>query len=203
VKAGSRALGVAWSDGERRSVVCGAVVRADRVVDGVAFGSCTVGGRDATAAVSSVFSTLDREDVQYLLLAGVAPAWFNLVDLGAVREAVSRPVLGVSFEDSPGLEPALREAFDGDELAARLDTYRDLPDRRAVDVNDGTVYVRSVGADADEAATVVRGFTPEGGRPEPVRVARLAARAGREWRGRWERGGVREGDGPDDGSKES
>jgi hypothetical protein len=205
VKAGSRALGVAWSDGERRSVVCGAVVRADRVVDGVAFGSCTVGGLDATAAVSDVFSTLDREDVQYLLLAGVAPAWFNLVDLGAVHEAVSRPVLSVAFEDSPGLEPALREQFDGDALGARLEAYRALPDRRPVEVNDRTVYARSVGADADEAAAVLRGFTPEGGRPEPVRVARLAAGAAREWRGERDggAGGADGADPPDHGSKES
>ena len=34
---------------------------------------------------------------------------------------------------------------------------------------------------ADAAADVVAAFTPEGsGRPEPLRVARLAARAGRE-----------------------
>jgi hypothetical protein len=31
-----------------------------------------------------------------------------------------------------------------------------------------------------EAAQFVRGFTPEGGRPEPLRVARVAARAGRD-----------------------
>ncbi|MFC4358265.1 DUF99 family protein [Halobium salinum] len=181
MKAGSRALGVAWSDGDDRSVLCGAVVRADRVVDGVALGSCSVGGDDATAAVAAVFSELGREDVQYLLLSGVAPAWFNLVDLDALHEAVDRPVLSVSFEASPGLDPALREQFDGDALAARLATYERLPDRRPVAVNDETVYVRAVGVDADEAGEVVRGFTPEGGRPEPVRVARLAARAGRAW----------------------
>jgi hypothetical protein len=34
-----------------------------------------------------------------------------------------------------------------------------------------------------ETARIVRGHTPEGGRPEPLRVARLAARAGREFAG--------------------
>ncbi|ELZ29115.1 hypothetical protein C475_02824, partial [Halosimplex carlsbadense 2-9-1] len=58
--------------------------------------------------------------------------------------------------------------------------YRRQPDRRPVELDDGTVYVRAAGLDADEAADVVRAFTPEGGRPEPLRVARLAARAADE-----------------------
>jgi len=161
-----------------RSTFCGAVVRADRVVDGLAFETCTVGGTDASGAVCRLWDRLDRPDVRYLLLSGVAPAWFNVVDLGRVHEAVDRPVLAVSFEPSQGLETALREAFDGPALDARLSTYRALPPRSRVRVGDDSVFVRAVGCDDDEAAAVVRAFTPEGGRPEPIRVARLAARAG-------------------------
>jgi len=180
VKAGVRALGVSESYRGDRSALAGAVVRADRVVDGVGFGTCTVSGLDATAAVVSIFRELTREDVRYLLVSGIAPAWYNVLDLHAIADAVERPVLSVSFEDSPGLERALREAFDGDALAERLATYRAQPPRRRVTVNGETVFVRAVGIDGDEAADVVRAFTPEGGRPEPLRVARLAARAADE-----------------------
>jgi hypothetical protein len=186
VKAGTRAVGIAASDGTTEgdpSVLCGAVVRADRVVDGFSFATCTVGGTDATSAMASL-SVLDREDVQFVLLAGVAPAWFNVVDLPRLAAAVDRPVLAVSFEESAGLEPALREAFEGEALASRLATYERLPPRQRVAVGDEdeTVFVRAAGCgDADSAATVVRAFTPEGGRPEPLRVARLAARGAREW----------------------
>jgi hypothetical protein len=181
VKQGVRALGVAASDGDRRSTLCGAVVRADRVVDGCLFGECTVGGVDSTATVSRLFSELGRQDVQYLLLPGVAPAWFNLYDLQAIYESTDRPVLSVSFEASEGLEHALREQFEGDDLECRLAVYESLPPRRRVDVDGHTLYVRAVGVDDDEARDVVRAFTPEGGRPEPLRVARLLARAGREF----------------------
>jgi hypothetical protein len=206
VKPGTRALGVAESfagvagdggddpgrdrdpDGSSsdctRSVLAGAVVRADRVADGFSFGTCTVGGTDATAAVGQLFADLDREDVQYVIVAGVAPAWFNVVDVGAVHDSVERPVLSVSFEDSPGLGDALREQFSGATLDDRLATYRSLPPRRRVDVGDDAVFVRAVGVDDAEAARIVRAFTPTGGRPEPLRVARLAARAAREWRAR-------------------
>jgi len=182
VKAGVRALGIAESFRDDASTLAGVVVRASRVVDGFAFSSCTVGGTDSTDAVIDLVADLGREDARYVLLAGIAPAWFNVLDLHRVHAAVDRPVVSVTFEASTGLEPALREAFDGDALADRLDTYRAQPERHPVTVNEETVYVRSVGLSRDEAADVVRAFTPEGGRPEPLRVARLAARAADRFR---------------------
>jgi endonuclease V-like protein UPF0215 family len=174
VKAGVRALGIAESYTADRSTLAGAVVRADRAADGFVFDRCTVGGTDATATVVGMVDRLDRPDVRYCLLAGIAPAWFNLLDLPAIHEAVDRPVLSVSFEDSPGLEGAIRTEFDGQARDRRLDTYRDQPAREPVGLDGETVYVRAVGC--EEPARVLRAFTPEGGRPEPLRVARLAAR---------------------------
>ncbi|MFD1585977.1 DUF99 family protein [Halorientalis brevis] len=177
MKSGVRALGVAESFSDARSTLAGVVVRASRVVDGFAFGSCTVGGTDATDAIVALFDDLGREDVRYLLVSGVAPAWFNIIDLHALHGRVERPVISVSYEGSEGLTPALEAQFDGDALTTRLETYRRQPSRRELAINDETVYVRSVGIDDGEADDVVREFTPEGGRPEPLRVARLAARA--------------------------
>ena len=211
----SRTLGVAFSDGDRTSRIAGSVVRADGTLDGLAYGSCSVGGTDATDAVIDLAGDLGREDVRHVCLAGIAPAWFNLLDLGRVHDALDRPVYAVSYEASPGLEPALREAFDGDALGDRLATYRSLPPRRRVgaaaedhgatdhdgDVVDGDeptddapasaesasasagnpLFVRAVGIDDDRAATAVRALTREGfRRPEPLRIASVAASAHRE-----------------------
>lgn len=193
MKAGARTLGIAVSTppgvastsatGHARSgIVAGALVRADRVFDGLSFSTCTVGGTDYTDAVLDCVETLGREDVQYLLTAGVAPAWFNVLDLHRVHEAVERPVLSVSFEGSPGLASALREQFTGAALEERLGTYERQPGRIRVDGMD--TWVRAVGVDDDEATAIVRALTPDGERrPEPLRVARIAARAGRSFRG--------------------
>ncbi|MFC7058634.1 DUF99 family protein [Halovenus salina] len=182
MKSGARALGVAESYRGETSTVAGVVTRADRTVDGVAFETCSVGGTDATAAIALIFADLGREDIQYLLVAGIAPAWYNIVDLGRLYEATETPVLSVSFEDSEGLGDAIREAFDGEAAQKRLDSYDALPERQPVELDDGPVYVRSLGIDDEAAAAVVRAFTPEGGRPEPLRVARLAARGGDAFR---------------------
>lgn len=191
---------MAFSDAESVATCAGAVVRADRVVDGLAYGQATVGGDDATDTVRDLIERIDRPDVSALLLAGIAPAWFNFLDPERLHDRTGLPTLSISFEASPGLEPAIRDQFDGDAREWRLDAYRSLPPRRSLTVNDEQLFVRAVGVDAPvadgaetggsdvpplaptcEAAQIVRGFTPEGGRPEPLRVARLAARAGREF----------------------
>ncbi|EMA61423.1 endonuclease dU [Halorubrum lipolyticum] len=186
----SRTLGIAFSDGDRTSYLAGAVVTADGALDGLGFGSCTVGGVDATDAVLALVDRLGREDVRHVAVAGIAPAWFNLIDLPRIRDAVARPVYSVSYEESPGLEPALREAFDGEALARRLDIYRSLPPRARVERDETgesagdplePLFVRAVGVETDDAAAAVRGLVREGfRRPEPLRIAAIAASAHRE-----------------------
>lgn len=197
MKSGARAIGIAESYGAptpsgsagvgqqpeaRQSTVAAVVVKADRSVDGFGFDTWTVGGTDATDTAVSVVRGLDREDVRYLLVSGIAPAWFNVLDLSAVESAIGVPVISVSFEPSRGLGPALEREFSGDELGERLSTYERQPNRERVEVGDESVFVRAVGVGPAEAEDVVRAFTPSGGRPEPIRVARLAARAAHD---RW------------------
>jgi endonuclease V-like protein UPF0215 family len=184
VTAPSRTLGIAFSDGDRISRVAGAVVRSDGTLDGLAFERCTVGGVDATDAAIDLFDALGRADVRHVACAGVAPAWFNLLDLRRLHEGLDRPVYAVSYEPSPGLEPALREAFDGDDLDHRLSVYRSLPPRVRVDrdVSEASdpLFVRAVGLDDDRASAAVRDAVREGfRRPEPLRIAALAASAHR------------------------
>lgn len=193
MKTGNRALGIAESYRGGRSTLAGAVVRADRVLDDLFFTRCSVGGTDATDAIADLVSNIDRPDVQYVLIAGIAPAWYNIVDLHTLAEVGDRPVLSVSFEESSGLEEALRAEFQRTALDERLGTYRRQPRRSSLSVNGETVYLRNVGISDAAARDVVRTFTPEGGRPEPLRVARMAARAGDSWVRR-----IDEGDGTGD-----
>lgn len=181
MKTGVRALGVAESYRGGQSTLAGAVVRASRIVDDFGFESCSVGGTDATDAVITLFEELDREDVRYVLVSGIALAWYNVVNLQTVHDAIERPVFSVTYEESDGLEDGIREAFDGEARDQRLDIYRTQPERHALAVNGEHVFVRAVGIGEEEARDVVRAFTPEGGRPEPLRVARLAARAADSW----------------------
>jgi hypothetical protein len=186
VKPGTRALGVAESFGDGpRSTLGGAVVRADRAVEAFVFGTCTVGGTDATAAVADLWTRLDRPDVRWLLVAGIAPAWFNVLDVRSLSERLDRPVLSVTFEASAeSLTAALEREFSDEALAQRRETFERQPPRTRLRVDGETLFVRAVGCSDDEAHEAVRAFTHEGGRPEPLRVARQAARAAEVFRER-------------------
>lgn len=180
MKRGTRALGLAdsYAPDAEESTVAGAVVRVDRVLDGLTFGRVRVGGTDSTDRLTELIRRTDRPDVQYVLISGIAPAWYNIVDLRLFSDAIDRPVVSVSFEESEGLEPALRDAFDGNALSERLARYERQPPRRTIDVNNEQLFVRAVGLDSDETRRAIQAFTPEGGRPEPLRVAHTAAHAG-------------------------
>ena len=177
---GVRVLGIAESYEATTSTIAGAVVRLDRSVDGFGFTTCTVGGTDSTEAVCELIEKLDREDIRLVMIAGIAPAWFNLLDLHELHDHTGDPVISVSFEDSSGLEGAIDEAFDGEDRTQRLETYHAQPPRRQVET-EPTVFARWVGLSAERATAVVQATT-ETGRPEPVRVARLAARAADRFR---------------------
>ena len=128
-------------------------------------------------AIIDLWDRLDREDIRYLFLAGVAPAWYNMLDIRTIAETISRPVIAVSFEASEGLEAGIEKEFDGQQRADRLETYRSLPDRRRLSIGDGSLFVRSIGLSDDETVEIVSAYTHER-RPEPLRVAkRLASRA--------------------------
>jgi endonuclease V-like protein UPF0215 family len=177
MKEGVRALGVAESyrgeDGE--SYLAGTVVRASRVLDGIVYTTATVGGTDATDAVVRLYKNADREDLRLVMVSGVALSWYNLVDLCAVHDATELPVLSVTYEESDGLRDAVKKEFEGDAAEERLSVYDSLPPRRRLDNDGNELYVRSVGVEDERADEWVHGFTHDG-RPEPLRVARLAAR---------------------------
>ncbi len=173
-----RVLGIAESFVRSRSTstIAGVVMRADLRVDGLAYAHATVGGDDGTEAVLSLYRQLDREDVNALILSGVALSWFNIIDAERIFEETQRPLVCLTYEESTGLEKYIREYFPRPDEKLRL--YRKLGGRQSVRLRTGhEVFVRVWGATPDEARILLNKFTRDGRVPEPVRFARLAARA--------------------------
>lgn len=178
MKPGSRVLGVAESYEGGSSTLAGVVATAEGRLEDFGFARCAVGGTDATAAIADLVDAVDREDVRSVLLAGVALSWFNIVDVEGLSAAVDRPVVAVTFEESEGLEAAIREAFDDEAVVAdRLERYRALPPRFRLELDGASRFLRAAGCDRDRARRTVQAATPTGAdRPEVLRVAKLAAR---------------------------
>jgi uncharacterized protein len=176
-KKGLRALGIAESfSGRGYSTLSGVVMRKDLRVDGFAFARITVGGMDATEGVLALVHDLCRRDINVILLSGCVISFFNILDPETIRERTGIPVICVTYEDSAGLEGDISHHFPGDTV--RLEGYRRLGKRFPITLSDGSVmYIRSWGLSNGDAARLCTAFTLEGKIPEPLRVARLCARA--------------------------
>lgn len=175
-KKGLRVFGIAESyTGRVRSVLAGVVMRKDLRIDGFSFGSVTVGGMDATEEVIRMIRSLERSDLNAIMLSGCVIAWFNVMDPEKIAESTGLPVICVTYEDSEGLAEDIRYHFPDD--AVRFGAYEKLGERRAVDLATGKkVFIGSWGVSPDDAARFCNDFTLDGKIPEPLRVARLCAR---------------------------
>jgi hypothetical protein len=175
-KKGLRVLGIAESySGRSQSTLAGIVMRKDLVIDGTVFSRVMVGGMDATEAVLSMVRSLDRRDIGALMLSGCVIAFFNIIDPEKVCAETGLPVVCVTYENSEGLEGDIRHHFPDDEK--RLAAYLRLGERTPYPLPGGTVFLRSWGIGLADAGRLVSAFTLEGKVPEPLRVARICARA--------------------------
>ena len=179
-KKGIRALGVAEcfkKGASRRSILAGVVVRADMLVDGFSFATATVGGLDATEAVVRLYERLRRKDVNLLMLNGCVISWYNVIDLHEVADRTGKPLICVTYEPSPGLEKYFAEYFPRD-WRERLAIYERNGPRKRVRLKTGhEIFIRAVGLEEEEALRVLDRFVLHGAIPEPLRLARLLARA--------------------------
>ncbi|MDG6910406.1 MAG: DUF99 family protein [Nitrososphaerota archaeon] len=178
-KPGIRALGVAESfkQGQRTSILAGVVMRSDRVVDGVAYGRTRVGGDDATGSIASLYLRLARNDVNLLMVSGAILSLYNIVDVDGLSAKTKLPVICLTYKETAGIEDSIRRHF-GTGAAAKLAAYRRLGGRKGITLATGKrVFVRTSGLEARETKRVLDAFTLQGSVPEPVRVAKLLARA--------------------------
>lgn len=181
-KRGIRALGIAecFVKGRSRySILAGVVMRSDGVIDGCAMSRITVGGLDATEGILQIYRSLRRSDINILMVSGCIIAWYNVIDLQRLYEELRIPIISVTYEESEfeNFEDLFRKYFPQD-WEKRVEIYRRNGERVPVVLKTGhKVFVRFLGIDKWECIQILNKFTKAGAVPEPLRVARLIARA--------------------------
>ena len=112
-KQGLRGLAIAesFSQTSKKSVLSGIVMSTDLIIDGFVLGNSTVGGDDATEAILSMYEKLSRPDISFLLVSGIIISLYNMVDVKKISEKIGLPVIGVTYEDSKGIEDTIKHHF--------------------------------------------------------------------------------------------
>jgi hypothetical protein len=83
----------------------------------------------------------------------------------------------LTYKETAGIEDAIVRHFPG-RAQKKLEAYRKLGERVRIRLKSGhSVFARLGGISPRDATSVLESFTFQGSVPEPVRVARLLARA--------------------------
>ncbi|MCS7138639.1 MAG: DUF99 family protein [Crenarchaeota archaeon] len=174
-----RALGIAESfkRNSEKAILAGVVMRSDFLIDGFSFAKTTIMGDDATDSVIFLYRSLEREDVNLIMISGTIISMYNIVDINRVFEETGKPVLAVTYRPSKGVEETIKRHFP-DNWENKLEAYRRLGSRKEIILKTGfKVFVRNVGIDDFDSKIVLNRFIVFGRIPEPLRVARLLARS--------------------------
>lgn len=178
-KRGIRVFGIAESfiKTDATSNLAGVVMRRDLIIDGIVFSDVTIKGNDSTQKILSMFHSLKRNDINCIMLDGLIISIYNIIDAEDLAEKTGVPVIAITFRPSVGLEQTLERHFPHDSKQ-KLEQYRRLGQREKIQLRTGkSIYVRYWGIGSREAIVIVNAFTLQGAIPEPIRIAKLAARA--------------------------
>ena len=176
-KKGIRGLAIAesFSQNSKKSVLSGIVMSTDLVIDGFVVGYSTVGGDDATDSILTMYEKLDRPDVSFLLISGIVISLYNIVDVKRISEKTGIPVIGVTYEESSGIEDAIKHHFP-ESYESKLAEYSKLGSREKITLHTShNLYIRNEGCTALEVKQLLDKMTLQGSVPEPLRIAQLLA----------------------------
>ena len=147
----------------------------DLIIDGFVLGHSTVGGDDATDTILAMYKKLDRPDVSFLLISGILITLYNIVDLKRISGETGLPVIGVTYEESKGIEDAIKHHFP-DSYKSKLAEYSKLGSREKITLHTShNLYIRNEGCTLLEAKQLLDKITLQGSVPEPLRIGQLLA----------------------------
>ena len=143
-------------------------------LNGVLIGEVEKDGTDAAEQlIQLVKQSKFFENVQLIMLQGIALGGFNVIDIFQLHEQLALPILVISRHqpDMDAIRDALLERIsDGAHKWALIERLGPMEQA-------ANVYVQRVGLTLTQATTVIRHFIVEGNIPEPLRTAHLIAGA--------------------------
>ena len=176
-KKGLRGLAIAESfkQHSEKSILAGIVMRRDFMIDGFVLGNATLSGNDATDEIIRMYEKLARPDISYILISGIIISMYNMVDIKKIHDELQMPVIGVTYQDSPGIEKAIQKHFP--DHSSKIEEYKKLGQREKITLKTSyDIFVRKEGCSLSETKQLLNNLTLQGAIPEPLRVAQLLAK---------------------------
>jgi len=177
-KKGLRGLAIAESFRQHssKSIFAGIVMRRDFVIDGFVFGSATLEGDDATDTILKMYDELQRPDISYVLISGLIVSMYNIINIKKLYDSLKIPIIGISYNDSLGIEDALKHHFPNS-FESKISAYQKLGKREKITLSTShDIFVRKEGCTLGDVKHLLNKLTLHGSVPEPIRVSQLLAK---------------------------
>jgi len=177
-KKGLRGLAIAESfrQNSSKSIFAGIVMRRDFVIDGFVFGSATLEGDDATDTILEMYDKLQRPDISYILISGLIVSMYNIINIKKLYDSLKIPIIGISYNDSLGIEDALKHHFPNS-FESKISAYQKLGKREKITLSTShDIFVRKEGCTLGDVKHLLNKLTLHGAVPEPIRVSQLLAK---------------------------
>jgi len=181
-KKGIRVFGISesFAMSDVRSILAGVVMRRDLIIDGLIFGNTTIRGNDSTEIIVSMFRRMKRNDINCILLGGTIISILNIVDGQELYDTTKVPVIAISSRETRGLRENNLRTFEDGEIKCKL--YNALKASEQLTLRTGkAVNYRNWGISSRDVSVLLNDLTLQGARPEPIKVASIAARAHRRY----------------------
>ena len=174
-----RAMGIAecYFPNSKKSTLCSIVMRSDLVVDGSIYGESTVGGDDITESISLMYDKMARNDINCIIILGSIMSSYNVVDLDFLNQSFNLPIISVSLNPPKNLENNFKKRYP-DSWKNKLKTHTKNGISQKVNIKtEYSAYIQFSGISLFDAKKILDKFTLQGSIPEPLRLAKLFARA--------------------------
>jgi endonuclease V-like protein UPF0215 family len=178
-KKGLRGLAIAESfrQNSERSILSGLIMRRDFVIDGFVFGSAALEGNDATDQILRMYEELGRSDINYVIISGLIISMYNIVNIKKLHDSLQIPVIGITYNESDGLEDAIKHHFPKS-FESKINEYEKIGARERITLHTSyDLFVRYEGCTINEIKHLLNKLTLQGSIPEPLRISQLLANA--------------------------
>ena len=178
-KSALRAMGIAecYFPNSKKSTLCSVVMRSDLVVDGSMYGESTVGGDDITESISLMYDKMGRDDINCILILGSIMSSYNVVDLDFLNKLLDLPIISVSLKPPKNLENNFKGKYPKS-WNKKLKTHTKNGISQKINIKtEYSVYIQFSGISLSDTKKTLDKFTLQGSVPEPLRLAKLFARA--------------------------
>ena len=110
-----------------------------------------------------------------MLISGIVISLYDIVDVKRISEKTELPVIGATYEESPGIEEAIKHHFP-ESYESKLAEYSKLGTRKKITLHTSyNLYIQNEGCTVLEATQLLDKITLQGSIPEPLRIAQLLA----------------------------